>query len=83
MCIRDRLQFLCAQYPGVIKERYGVGEEGDAVEILSKIAEIRGCLMKGSQVDVEKAGLLVLDDYRSLRLGQISLERPADFTETV
>ena len=53
------------------------------MEILSKIAEIRGCLMKGSQVDVEKAGLLVLDDYRSLRLGQISLERPADFTETV
>lgn len=79
----ELLQFLCAQYPGVIKERYGVGEEGDAVEILSKIAEIRGCLMKGSQVDVEKAGLLVLDDYRSLRLGQISLERPADFTETV
>lgn len=79
----ELLQFLCAHYPGVIKERYGVGEEGDAVEILSKIAEIRGCLMKGSQVDVEKAGLLVLDDYRSLRLGQISLERPADFTETV
>ena len=39
--------------------------------------------MKGNQVDVEKAGLLVLDDYRSLRLGQISLERPEKSAETV
>ena len=38
-------------------------------------------LMKGSQVDVEKAGLLVLDDFRSLRLGRISLERPQDVSD--
>lgn len=72
----ELLQFLCTQYPGVIHERYGVKEEAESTQILEDIAKVRGCLMKGSQVDVEKAGLLVLDDYRSLRLGQISLERP-------
>ena len=79
----ELLGFLKKQYPGVICERYGVEEEAEPTQILEKIAEIRGCLMKGSQVDVEKAGLLVLDDYRSLRLGQISLERPEKSIETV
>lgn len=79
----ELLGFLKEQYPGVIRERYGVEEEAEPVQILEKIAEIRGCLMKGNQVDVEKAGLLVLDDYRSLRLGQISLERPEKSAETV
>ena len=79
----ELLGFLKEQYPGVIRERYGVEEEAEQVQILEKIAEIRGCLMKGNQVDVEKAGLLVLDDYRSLRLGQISLERPEKSAETV
>mgnify|MGYP005753519897 FL=1 len=79
----ELLGFLKEQYPGVIRERYGVEEEAEPVQILEKIAEIRGCLMKGNQVDVEKAGLLVLDDYRSLRLGQISLERPEKSVETV
>lgn len=79
----ELLGFLKEQYPGVINERYGVEEEAEPVQILEKIAEIRGCLMKGNQVDVEKAGLLVLDDYRSLRLGQISLERPEKSAETV
>ena len=79
----ELLGFLKEQYPGVIRERYGVEEEAEPVQILEKIAEIRGCLMKGNQVDVEKAGLLVLDDYRSLRLGQISLERPDKSAETV
>lgn len=79
----ELLGFLKEQYLGVIRERYGVEEEAEPVQILEKIAEIRGCLMKGNQVDVEKAGLLVLDDYRSLRLGQISLERPEKSAETV
>lgn len=79
----ELLGFLKEQYPGVIRERYGVEEEAEPVQILEKIAEIRGCLMKGNQVDVEKAGLLVLDDYRSLRLGQISLECPEKSAETV
>lgn len=79
----ELLQFLCGQYPGVIRQRYDVEEKAEPVRILENIAEVRGCLMKGSQVDVEKAGLLVLDDYRSLRLGQISLERPEKSRETV
>lgn len=77
----ELLRFLCARYPGALSERYGTEEDADAVRMLERIGQVRGCLMKGSQVDVEKAGLLVLDDFRSLRLGRISLERPQDVSD--
>lgn len=77
----ELLQFLCTRYPGVIKERYQIEEKNEAEVMLAEIAKVRGCLTKGNQVDIEKAGLLVLDDYRSQRLGQISLESPANYTQ--
>lgn len=77
----ELLRFLCDRYPGALLERYGTEEDADAVRLLERIGQVRGCLMKGSQVDVEKAGLLVLDDFRSLRLGRISLERPQDVSD--
>ena len=47
-------------------------------ELLEKIAKIRGCLLKGQELDTEKAARLVMDDFRSGRLGQISIERPEE-----
>ncbi|MBQ9157694.1 MAG: ribosome biogenesis GTPase YlqF [Eubacterium sp.] len=72
----ELIDFLKKEYPGAIFSRYNVEEEGSAHMILEEIARVRGCLMRGSQVDIEKAGLLLLDEFRSLRLGRISLERP-------
>ena len=79
----ELIRFLTDRYSGVLQERYGVHEGEDAVKILEEIAQVRGCLTKGSQVDVDKAGQIVLEDYRSLRLGQISLESPADLSQSV
>jgi ribosome biogenesis GTPase A len=42
---------------------------------LEKIATVRGCLKKGGVADIDKAALLLFDDYRSGRLGRITLER--------
>lgn len=72
--------FMKEYYPGILSERYGIAEEGDSPEILSEIAKVRGCLVKGGQPDMEKAALLLLDDFRSLRLGKISLETPEQFS---
>ena len=69
-------EFLKNCYPGVLAERYSISEEGEGLQILKDIAKARGCLIKGGQVDTEKAALLLLDDFRSLRLGRISLEQP-------
>lgn len=50
--------------------------EYEALGILEKIAQIRGCLIKGSGYDYKKAANLLLEDYRSGRLGRITLEMP-------
>ena len=51
--------------------------EGDGKEaVLSGIADARGCLMKGGEPDLKKAASFLLDDFRSGRLGRITLEFP-------
>ena len=68
--------FLKKSYSGVLVERYSVDESKENLEILEEIARIRACLMKGNQTDIDKAGRLLLEDFRSLRLGKLSLEVP-------
>lgn len=46
--------------------------------ILQEIARIRGCLAKGNEYDLKKTANLLLDDYRSGRLGRITLEFPPE-----
>ena len=37
---------------------------------------MRGCLKKGNELDYEKAARLLMDDFRSGKLGRITLEKP-------
>ena len=78
----ELVNYLKKSYPGVVSERYGVEETGDFVKVLEEIARVRGCLLKGNQTDIEKAGTIILDDFRSLRLGRISLEIPENLKST-
>ena len=70
---------LLARYPGLLAARYGVAEEGlDSVAVIEAIAKKRGCLLKGrgGEPDLEKAAMILLTEYRSGKLGRISLETP-------
>ena len=72
------IEYLVSAYPGTLQERYGVAEEGLPVGILEQIAEVRGCLKKGQELDYTKAAALVLEEFRSGKLGRISLELPGE-----
>ena len=80
----ELLKLLRTLYPEKLQERYSFSEEElaqemkNGFELLEKIAKIRGCLLKGQELDTEKAARLVMDDFRSGRLGQISIERPEE-----
>lgn len=72
---------LTAYYPGVLQERYGtaenpVDEQAKPVEILKQIAENRKCISRGNELDYSKAAALLIDEFRSGKLGRITLERP-------
>lgn len=68
--------FLVNSYPDVLKEKYEIEESADGFENLRGIAESRHCLLKGNELDTEKAAKLLLDDFRNGRLGRITLETP-------
>ena len=70
----ELIKFLNANYPGVLEEKYGVEPSDDAYVLLAGIARSRNCLLKGSELDTEKAALLLLDDFRNGKLGRLTLE---------
>ena len=69
---------LTERYPGVLTGRYGLKKEKEALEILEEIAVNRQCLIRGQELSYEKAAGILLDDFRSGRLGRITLEYPAE-----
>lgn len=70
-------ELLLERYPALLAARYGVTPGGlDAPGLIEAIARRRGCQMKGGGLDLEKAALILLQDYRSGALGRISLETP-------
>lgn len=68
---------LLSRYPRLLTARYGFALDGlDGPALLEAVAKRRGCVVKGGGLDLEKAALILLDDYRSGKLGRISLETP-------
>lgn len=72
----DTVKFVLEEYPGKLAERYQINEEQEALRVLEEIASRRGCLKHGAMVDYEKAAGIILDDFRSGRIGRITLETP-------
>ena len=68
---------LLAHYPVLLAARYGFAVDGmDGADVIAAIAKRRGYLLKGGAPDLEKAALMLLQDYRIGALGRISLETP-------
>ena len=68
------MTFLLEKYPGVIGKRYEVDENKEITDIIFDIAKNRNCVLKGGDADYSKACSLVIDDFRTGKLGQITLE---------
>ena len=71
------IEFLKTSYPGRVSERYSVDESHDSGKLLEEIAVAKGWLKKGAEPDIGKCSLMISGDFKSGRLGKISLERPA------
>ena len=75
----ELIGFLKEFYPGILKGKYQIEEMEDNFLCLKEIAKSRHCLIKGSELDTEKAARLLLDDFRNGRLGKITLEFPYNY----
>lgn len=74
------LESLAATRPQAIEDRYKIsGISGLQVwEILEMIGKKRGFLIKGGEIDYERAAVIVADEFRGGKLGRITLELPID-----
>ena len=75
----ELIQFLKKYYTGVLAEKYNIVESEDPYKCLADIAESRHCLLRGNELDTNKAAMLLIDDFRGGKLGRITLEFPQDF----
>lgn len=71
------LDFLKEYYPSLLEKRYGIADGDAAISMLNKVAESRNCIGKGGEPDMSKAAQILVDDFRSGRLGRITLEFPS------
>ncbi len=63
-------------YPGILSKRYDLDENGEPAVVLEHLAQNRNCLKKGGEMDTDKASALLLEEFRSGKLGRITIELP-------
>ena len=72
----ELINFMNKRYPGVLEEKYAIEVHEDPYVMLHGIAKSRHCLVRGNELDTEKAAILLLDDFRNGRLGRLTVEYP-------
>lgn len=70
------IKFLHLNYCNTLAQRYNMEEDENDAETLVKIADSRQCVKKGGEPDLAKTAALLMEDFRTGRLGRISLETP-------
>lgn len=74
------LGFLAEKYPQSLVDRYKIELDGsdDGLSLLEKVGRKRGMIVSGGEVNTERAAITVLDEFRSGKLGRITLEMPGE-----
>ena len=70
------LEYLSAHVPSALEKRYRLGAAQGLAghELLEQVGRKRGMLISGGEIDTERASVMVLDEFRSGKLGNITLE---------
>ena len=72
------LEYLYKRYPEALKDRYKIENGSEGFELLCQAGRNRGMLISGGEVNTERAAITVLDEFRSGKLGRITLELPEE-----
>ena len=74
------IQLLHRRYPEALKARYNIeAEEGTPGYVLLEMAgRKRGFLVSGGEVNTERMAKVLVDEYRSGKLGRFTLEEPEE-----
>jgi len=69
------IKTLYKYYPNILKEKYGINDIDDIIEVIEIIGRKRGCLMKGNEVDYEKVYTIIINDLKEGKIGKVTFDR--------
>ena len=75
------IRYLMVEYPELLKERYKLSDEDlklEAVPLIERIGQGRGFLVSGGMIDFSRTTRMLIEEFRSGKIGRISLERPTE-----
>lgn len=76
------LDFLKTEKNPLFVERFKLQNEDiekiESYELLELIGKKRGMLISGGEIDTERAAIMLLDEYRSAKLGKYTFELPGE-----
>ena len=74
------MELLAKFYPQTLLERYKLEapESADGYDLLQLAGKKRGYLVSGGEVNTERMAKALMDDYRSGKLGKLTLESPEE-----
>jgi len=74
------MELLWKFYPQLVKDRYGIEADAETpgYELLELAGRKRGYLMSGGVVNTERMAKVLLDEYRSGKLGRLTFEEPGE-----
>ena len=73
----ELIKVLRLNYPNLLLARYKLDDsclEYEDIELLDEICRRRGYILPGKRIDYDRAGKAILDDFRSGKIGRITLE---------
>jgi len=76
---------LFERYRTSVAERYkldGLADDTPGYELLEAAGRKRGFLLRGGEIDTERMARVVLEEYRSGKLGRLTFEGPEEWEET-
>lgn len=77
----NMLRFLIENYRGNLESTYKVEVSDNISDSMDIIGNKLGCLSKGNMIDYERLSRIIINDFRSGKIGNISLESPEDILE--
>lgn len=71
------IEYLKNTYPNKLKERYNVELDAkETMDIINEIAKKRGAIISGGNINMQKVSDIILNEFRSGKLGRITIELP-------
>ena len=75
MVVPELMRVLARTAPDALREKYGIEDAAaDPQILLAQAGKRRGCILPGGAIDYARAQTMILNDFRSGKLGRITLD---------